>query len=146
MKIVQDPLTKTMSCVIPFLEAKEGQERIITETSFRFICLSSCEGGMNRRPISLIFTLEQCGKAVGTNVIPVKLCQNPPNALEEEEKLANTKERNSQVNFRKTFIYRIDVGKLIVPMNMILVGIYTSHFGIVIVFLFHRTRTKKALH
>lgn len=44
---------------------------------YRFMCLSSCKGGMNRRPMKLVFTLEHNDEVVGRMSIDVKICTCP---------------------------------------------------------------------
>ncbi|KAK5986978.1 p53 DNA-binding domain protein [Trichostrongylus colubriformis] len=47
-------------------------------TSFAFTCFSSCSGGINRRPLQLVFTLETpTGKVQDMCHVALKVCANP---------------------------------------------------------------------
>ncbi|VDO23203.1 unnamed protein product [Haemonchus placei] len=48
-------------------------------TGFAFTCFSSCSGGINRRPLQLVFTLEApgTGKVLDICLIALKVCANP---------------------------------------------------------------------
>jgi len=51
----------------------------------KFLCLGSCAGGINRRPIKVVFTLESQGRVVGRNCINVRICSCPKRDLQQEE-------------------------------------------------------------
>ncbi|KAK6054812.1 P53 DNA-binding domain protein [Cooperia oncophora] len=47
-------------------------------TGFSFTCFSSCSGGINRRPLQLVFTLESpMGKVQDMCHVALKVCANP---------------------------------------------------------------------
>ena len=54
--------------------------------TIRFTDLSSCPGGINRREIAVVFTLESEGRVVGRKVLPVRVCTCPKRDREHDEK------------------------------------------------------------
>ena len=53
---------------------------------YKFMCLGSDVGGINRRPVKLIFTLEQgVGNVVGRVIIDVRICSCPNRDFRQEE-------------------------------------------------------------
>jgi len=86
---------------------------------YKFMCKSSCDGGMNRRLTEVIFTLEnESGEVLGRRKMKVRICSCPKRDKDKEEadaaknqnqtlsggkrKLASTLERqNKQVAKRK---------------------------------------------
>ena len=48
--------------------------------------LGSCSGGLNRREVAVIFTLELAGNVVGRKVLPVRICTCPKRDMETDEK------------------------------------------------------------
>ena len=53
---IDDPFTGRQSVVIPQEHPQAGAEWVTN--LYQFMCFSSCVGGLNRRPIQVIFTLE----------------------------------------------------------------------------------------
>lgn len=45
------------SVIVPLKPPAPGTQSV--SLCFKFMCLSSCQGGLNRRPTKLIFTLEE---------------------------------------------------------------------------------------
>ncbi|XP_059062387.1 cellular tumor antigen p53-like [Achroia grisella] len=46
--------------------------------TYKFVCKNTCESGINRRDIAVIFTLEnEKGDALGRKLLKVKVCQGP---------------------------------------------------------------------
>ena len=65
---------------------------------YSFLCLGSCQGGLARRPISLIFSLETAtGAVLGRRVMEVRICSCPIRDMkQEEEKLERGSGRAGQ--------------------------------------------------
>jgi len=53
---------------------------------FQFMCFSSCVGGLTRRPIQVIFTLEQCGTVLGRQAVEIRICACPGRDRKNEER------------------------------------------------------------
>ena len=53
---IDNPESKRLSIILPYEQPQPGSEWVTN--FFQFMCFSSCVGGLNRRPISIIFTLE----------------------------------------------------------------------------------------
>jgi len=41
------------------------------------MCFSSCVGGLTRRPIQVVFTLEHCGVVLGRQAVEMRICACP---------------------------------------------------------------------
>jgi len=54
--------------------------------TLRFTDLSSCSGGINRRDVGLVVSLEEDGESVGSALVPVRVCTSPKRDREAEEK------------------------------------------------------------
>jgi len=69
----------------------------ISTRLIKFMCLNSDVGGMNRRPIKIVFTLELKDRVVGRKCIDVRICSCPKRDCQQEEKklekdIANAKQ------------------------------------------------------
>nr|XP_039257657.1 cellular tumor antigen p53-like [Styela clava] len=54
---------------------------------FKFMCLSSCVGGINRRPLMLVFTFENMeGQVLGRRAVEMRVCSCPGRDRAQEEK------------------------------------------------------------
>lgn len=54
---------------------------------FKFMCLSSCVGGINRRPLMLVFTFENVeGQVLGRRAVEIRICSCPGRDRAQEEK------------------------------------------------------------
>nr|XP_026488999.1 cellular tumor antigen p53 [Vanessa tameamea]XP_026489000.1 cellular tumor antigen p53 [Vanessa tameamea] len=62
--------------------------------AFQFVCKNSCSTGINRRPIDVIFTLEDVSGAVlGRHVVGARVCSCPRRDMLADEKQAGGKRR-----------------------------------------------------
>ncbi|CAL1286841.1 unnamed protein product [Larinioides sclopetarius] len=82
-----DASTRRHSVIMPFENPPVGQS--FSTYIFKFACFSSCAGGPNRRPLTLIFTLEQGNKVLGRVALDLKICACPgrDKYIAEKEKL-----------------------------------------------------------
>lgn len=81
---------------ITVLYEKPEAEQQYTVYHLRFMCLSSCHTGINRRGVKLVWTLENNGSIIGRQVIDLKLCACPGRDRKNEEKMSN-REMNSSL-------------------------------------------------
>lgn len=58
----------------------------------KFMCLGSDIGGINRRAVRIIFTLELEGSVVGRKVVDVRICSCPKRDLQQEESRFHARE------------------------------------------------------
>ncbi|XP_046668472.1 cellular tumor antigen p53 isoform X3 [Homalodisca vitripennis] len=79
-----DSASDRHSVVVPLDSPQPGSETVVV--AYHFTCKTSCPQGMQRRPISVVFTLETSqGDVVGRQCLSVKICSCPKRDKEREE-------------------------------------------------------------
>ncbi|KAL3861080.1 hypothetical protein ACJMK2_007165 [Sinanodonta woodiana] len=85
-KYVEDGYTGRQSVLIPHENPQAGSEWVTN--LFQFMCLGSCVGGPNRRPIQIVFTLEKDNQVLGRRAVEVRICACPGRDRKADEKTA----------------------------------------------------------
>ncbi|XP_078335379.1 tumor protein 63-like isoform X3 [Crassostrea virginica] len=85
-KYTEDPYTSRQSVIIPHEQPQAGSEWVTN--LFQFMCLGSCVGGPNRRPIQIVFTLEKDNQVLGRRAVEVRICACPGRDRKADEKAA----------------------------------------------------------
>ncbi|XP_045467866.1 cellular tumor antigen p53 [Harmonia axyridis] len=89
-----------LSVLFPLSHPQTGTDAV--REMFVFVCKSSCPTGMNRKPIEIIFTLENSnGDILGRRILNVRICSCPKRDREKEEKDSVNKSSAPQGKKRK---------------------------------------------
>ena len=80
----ENPLSGRLSTVVRTKAAAPGCDYFTV--SYQFMCLGSCQGGINRRPICLVLTLEtDQGEVLGRQVVELRICTCPLRDMQQDE-------------------------------------------------------------
>ncbi|XP_033642575.1 cellular tumor antigen p53-like isoform X1 [Asterias rubens] len=86
----EDHSTERLSVTMEYKMPQIGTEH--TTYLLTFKCFLSCVGGLNRRQIQTVFTLENNGQVLGRQVIDVRVCACPGRDRKGEEKQQTDKQ------------------------------------------------------
>jgi len=98
----------TNECHVNYHTAPDGRESVTvlyerpqvgaeySTVLYKFMCLSSCVGGINRRPLLTCFTLEKDGQVLGRRVVEVRICSCPGRDRSQEERRKSGKSNSNQ--------------------------------------------------
>lgn len=80
----QDAESERLSVLFPVGAPHQGTDTC--SRMIKFMCLGSDVGGINRKPVKVIFSLEMgAGRVVGRKVVDVRICSCPKRDMQQEE-------------------------------------------------------------
>ena len=82
-RYTEEPQTGRKSVLVPHEKPQPGSDW--TTNLYQFMCFSSCVGGLNRRSVQLVFTLEHQGMVLGRQSVEVRICACPGRDRKGEE-------------------------------------------------------------
>lgn len=98
-KYVEDGYTSRQSVIIPHESPQAGSEWVTN--LFQFMCLGSCVGGPNRRPLQIVFTLEKDNQVLGRRAVEVRICACPGRDRKADEKAAMPVSQQKKAGFSR---------------------------------------------
>lgn len=98
-----------LSVVVPYESPQAGSQH--TTYLYEFMCYNSCVGGLNRRPMQVVFTLEKDGNVIGRRRLPVRICACPGRDRKAEEKsrekMLNARSLSRQASTTKSVVNEV---------------------------------------
>lgn len=97
----EDSITGRQSVIVPYEVPQVGTEW--TTHLYQFMCLGSCVGGPNRRPMQIVFTLEKDNQILGRQTMEVRICACPGRDRKAEERPLAPKTFNAATDLSSGF-------------------------------------------
>ncbi|XP_002738810.1 tumor protein 63-like, partial [Saccoglossus kowalevskii] len=107
-RYTEDPTTSRQSVSVPYENPQVGTEYITY--LYAFMCFTSCVGGLNRRPIQVIFQLEKDNVVLGRRVLDVRICACPGRDRKSDEKRCHPPPKQIKRGASKTAGFQMSVG------------------------------------
>ncbi|KAG1678067.1 Tumor protein 63 [Nymphon striatum] len=98
---LKNPVTKEYEVLVPYIHPSDGES--YPRYIFKFMCLSSCVGGTNKRPVKMVFILEQANnnRVLGIQWLNLKICKAPLRDMLKENPENTSSERDTTTNSEK---------------------------------------------
>ena len=95
----EDFTSGRLSVIFPVLGMEAGSQ--LESRLLKFMCFGSDTGGINRRPVKLVFTLEdELGMVVGRQVVDLRLCSSPKRDKQKDEEKHQQEETVRNITHR----------------------------------------------